>query len=79
MVLDITFKLGTNLRTWPRCSCRNRVKIAEAQALPEEVTRSGRHDQEESPSILMCINLISEKEIDPKTGKERFKYVISST
>src|SRR5437660_5384220 len=72
MLLDVTFKLGTNL-DMAQVLVQNRVKIAEAK-LPEDVKRQGVNTKKKSPSILMCINLISEKETDPKTGKERFKY-----
>jgi multidrug efflux pump len=30
--------------------------------------------KKKSPSILLCVNLISEKETDPKTKQERFKF-----
>jgi multidrug efflux pump len=72
MTLDVTFEVGTNLdmaQVW----VQNRVAIAEAK-LPEEVKRQGVTTKKKSPSILMCVNLISEKEKDPATGKEHFKY-----
>src|SRR5271154_4418653 len=72
MTLDVTFKLGTNL-DMAQVLVQNRVKIAEAK-LPEEVTRQGVTTKKKSPSILMCVNLISAKEKDPATGKDRFKY-----
>jgi multidrug efflux pump len=72
MLLDVTFKLGTNL-DMAQVLVQNRVKIAEAK-LPEEVKRQGVTTKKKSPSILLCVNLISEKEIDPKTKQERFKF-----
>jgi multidrug efflux pump len=72
MLLDVTFKLGTNL-DMAQVLVQNRVKIAEAK-LPEEVKRQGVTTKKKSPSILLCVNLISEKEKDPKTNKERFKF-----
>jgi multidrug efflux pump len=72
MILDVTFKLGTNL-DMAQVLVQNRVKIAEAK-LPEEVKRQGVTTKKKSPSILLCVNLISEKETDPETNQERFKY-----
>lgn len=72
MLLDVTFKLGTNL-DMAQVLTQNRVKIAEAK-LPEEVKRQGVTTKKKSPSILLCVNLISEKETDPVTKKERFKF-----
>lgn len=72
MTLDVTFKLGVNL-DMAQVLVQNRVKIAEAK-LPEDVTRQGVTIKKKSPSILLCINLISDKETDPKTGKQRQKY-----
>jgi multidrug efflux pump len=72
MTLDVTFKLGTNL-DMAQVLVQNRVKIAEAK-LPEEVKRQGVTTKKKSPSILLCINLVSEREKDPKTGKEHYKY-----
>src|ERR1700730_15762299 len=72
MLLDVTFKLGTNL-DMAQVLVQNRVKIAEAK-LPEDVKRQGVTTKKKSPSILQCVNLISDKEKDPQTGQERFKY-----
>src|ERR1700756_2871290 len=72
MTLDVTFKLGTNL-DMAQVLVQNRVSIAEAK-LPEDVKRQGVTTKKKSPSILLCINLVSEKEVDPNSGKERFKY-----
>src|SRR3954451_12254500 len=72
MTLDVTFALGANL-DMAQVLVQNRVAIAEAK-LPEEVKRQGVTTKKKSPSILLCINLLSVKETDPKTGKERFKY-----
>ncbi len=72
MTLDVTFKLGTNL-DMALVLVQNRVAIAEAK-LPDDVKRQGVTTKKKSPSILLCINLVSEKESDPATGKEPFKY-----
>jgi multidrug efflux pump len=72
MLLDVTFKLGTNL-DMAQVLTQNRVKIAEAK-LPDDVKRQGVTTKKKSPSILMCVNMISEKETDPKTQQEHFKY-----
>src|SRR5437764_1257470 len=72
MTLDVTFKLGTNL-DMAQVLVQNRVAIAEAK-LPDEVKRQGVTTKKKSPSILLCINLISEKETDPETKQERFKF-----
>jgi multidrug efflux pump len=72
MLLDVTFKLGTNL-DMAQVLVQNRVKIAEAK-LPEDVKRQGVTTKKKSPSILLCVNLISEKEINPETKKEQFKF-----
>src|SRR5947208_13340517 len=57
MLLDVTFKLGTNLDT-AQVLVQNRVSIAQAK-LPEEVKRIGVTTKKKSPAILLCINLIS--------------------
>src|ERR671936_271058 len=57
MLLDVTFKLGTNL-DMAQVLTQNRVKIAEAK-LPEDVKRQGVTTKKKSPSILLCVNLIS--------------------
>jgi len=57
MMLDVTFELGTNLDT-AQVLVQNRVAVAEAK-LPEEVKRTGVTTKKKSPSILMCVNLIS--------------------
>src|SRR3954447_18287194 len=72
MLLDVTFKLGTNL-DMAQVLVQNRVKIAEAK-LPEDVKRQGVTTKKKSPSILLCVNLISEKETDPVSKEERFKF-----
>lgn len=72
MILDVTFRLGTNL-DMAQVLVQNRVKIAEAK-LPEDVKRQGVTTKKKSPSILLCVNLISEKETDPVTKKERYKF-----
>src|SRR5947199_889441 len=72
MTLDVTFALGTNL-DMAQVLVQNRVKVAEAK-LPEDVKRQGVTTKKKSPSILMCVNLISEKEKDQATGVERYKF-----
>jgi multidrug efflux pump len=72
MLLDVTFALGTNL-DMAQVLVQNRVKIAEAK-LPEEVKRQGVTTKKKSPSILLCVNLISAKETDPDTKQERFVF-----
>jgi multidrug efflux pump len=62
MNLDVTFELGTNLDT-AQVLVQNRVAVAEA-SLPEEVKRIGVTTKKKSPSILMCVNLISGKRPD---------------
>ncbi len=57
MMLDVTFELGTNLDT-AQVLVQNRVAVAEAK-LPEEVKRLGVTTKKKSPSILMCVNLVS--------------------
>ncbi len=59
MSLDVTFKLGTNLDT-AQVLVQNRVAVAMAK-LPEEVKRIGVTTKKKSPSILLCINLVSPK------------------
>src|SRR5262245_18636428 len=72
MLLDVTFKPGTDLNM-AQVLVQNRVSVAEAK-LPEEVKRQGVTTKKKSPSILLCVNLISEKEKDEKTGETKFKY-----
>src|SRR3954447_23109473 len=67
MILDVTFKPGTDLNM-AQVLVQNRVAVAEAK-LPEEVKRQGVTTKKKSPSILMCVNLISDKLKDPKTKK----------
>ncbi len=62
MNLDITFELGTNLDT-AQVLVQNRVAVAEAK-LPEDVKRIGVTTKKKSPSILMCVNIISSKRPD---------------
>ncbi|MFL5339579.1 MAG: efflux RND transporter permease subunit [Gemmataceae bacterium] len=72
MTLDVTFKPGTDLNM-AQVLVQNRVSVAEAK-LPEEVKRQGVTTKKKSPSILLCVNLISEKEKDATTGEERYKF-----
>jgi multidrug efflux pump len=57
LTLDVTFELGTNLDT-AQVLVQNRVAVAEAK-LPEEVKRTGVTTKKKSPSILLCVNLVS--------------------
>jgi multidrug efflux pump len=57
MYLNVTFALGTDLNM-AQVLTQNRVSVAEAK-LPEEVKRQGVTTKKKSPSILLCINLIS--------------------
>src|SRR5204863_3603031 len=75
MLLDVTFELGTDLNL-AQVLVQNRVAIAEAK-LPEDVKRQGVTTKKKSPSILLCVNLISAKKkdsagnpiIDSETGQ----------
>ncbi|MCC7423927.1 MAG: efflux RND transporter permease subunit, partial [Planctomycetaceae bacterium] len=60
MMLDVTFELGTNL-DMAQVLVQNRVAVAQAK-LPEEVKKIGVTTKKKSPSILMCVNLISPDE-----------------
>ncbi len=57
MTLDVTFNLGTDL-DMAQVFVQNRVSIAMSK-LPQEVTRQGVTTKKKSPSILLCVNLIS--------------------
>src|SRR3954467_10489463 len=57
MNLNVTFELGTNL-DMAQVLVQNRVSIATA-SLPEEVKRIGVTTKKKSPSILLCVNIIS--------------------
>src|SRR4029077_3386224 len=72
MILDVTFKPGTDLNM-AQVLVQNRVSVAEAK-LPEEVKRQGVTTKKKSPSILLCVNLISEKVKDPKPGEDEYKF-----
>ncbi len=72
LTLDVTFKVGTDLNM-AQVLVQNRVAVADAK-LPEEVKRQGVTTKKKSPSILLCINLVSDKVKDPQTGEERYRY-----
>jgi multidrug efflux pump subunit AcrB len=57
MNMNVTFELGTNL-DMAQVLVQNRVAIAQA-SLPDEVKRIGVTTKKKSPSILLCVNLIS--------------------
>jgi multidrug efflux pump len=71
LYLNVTFELGTDLNM-AQVLVQNRVAIAEAK-LPEEVRRQGVTTKKKSPSILLCVNLISQKETD-ESGNDHYKY-----
>ncbi len=62
MFLDVTFELGTDL-DMAQVLVQNRVSVADAK-LPEDVKRIGVTTKKKSPSILLCVNLVSEKKPD---------------
>ena len=62
MLLDVTFELGTDLNM-AQVLVQNRVAIAQA-SLPDEVKRIGVTTMKKSPSILLCVNLISKQKAD---------------
>ncbi len=55
--LTVTFKLGTDLDT-AQVLVQNRVNLA-LPVLPEEVRRTGITVNKQSPSMIMCVNLVS--------------------
>ncbi len=57
MNLNVTFELGTNL-DMAQVLVQNRVAIATA-SLPDEVKRIGVTTKKKSPSILLCVNIVS--------------------
>src|SRR5271170_869920 len=77
MYLNVTFALGTDLNM-AQVLVQNRVSIAEAK-LPDEVKRQGVTTKKKSPSILLCINLISDKERDTAGEKKALKALAVST
>jgi multidrug efflux pump len=56
-VIDVTFKLGTDIDQ-AQVLTQNRVAVALAK-LPDEVKRQGVTTKKKSPSILLCVNLVS--------------------
>ena len=62
MFLDVTFELGTDLDT-AQVLVQNRVSVAAAK-LPEDVNRIGVTTKKKSPSILLCVNLVSGRKPD---------------
>src|SRR5881394_3964754 len=57
MLLDVTFKPGADLNM-AQVLVQNRVSIAQAK-LPDEVKKQGVTTKKKSPSILLCVNLVS--------------------
>lgn len=57
MTLRVTFDLGSNL-DFAQVLVQNRVAIAETK-LPEDVKRLGVTTKKKSPSLLMCVNIVS--------------------
>lgn len=62
MALEVTFELGADL-DMAQVLVQNRVSTALAR-LPEEVRRTGVTTKKRSPSMLLCINLVSAKRDD---------------
>jgi multidrug efflux pump len=60
MVLNVTFKLGTNLDT-AQVLVQNRVAIA-VPTLPQDVQRIGVTTKKQSPDITMVVHLVSPDE-----------------
>src|SRR5215831_14038698 len=69
MSLTVTFRVGTDLDQ-AQVLVQNRVAVAQA-SLPDEVKRQGVTTKKQSPNFLLCVNLVSAREKDPATGKER--------
>src|SRR5262249_42867242 len=57
MVLTITFEVGTDL-DMAQVLVQNRVKLAEPK-LPDVVKKQGVQVKKKSPSIILCVNLVS--------------------
>jgi multidrug efflux pump len=55
--IDVTFNLGTDIDK-AQVLTQNRVAVALAK-LPEEARRQGVSTRKKSPSILLCVNLVS--------------------
>ena len=55
--IDVTFRLGTDIDQ-AQVLTQNRVAVALAK-LPEEVKRQGVTTKKRSPSMLLCVNLVS--------------------
>ncbi len=55
--IDVTFRVGTDIDE-AQVLTQNRVAVALAK-LPEEVKRQGVTTKKKSPSILLCVNLVS--------------------
>jgi multidrug efflux pump subunit AcrB len=62
MLLDVTFAVGTDLNM-AQVLVQNRVAVAQA-SLPDEVKRIGVTTMKKSPSILLCVNLLSQQRKD---------------
>lgn len=62
--IDVTFKIGTDL-DMAQVLVQNRVAAAMAK-LPEPVKRQGVVTRKRSPSILLCVNLVSDAEGESK-------------
>ncbi|MBI4863047.1 MAG: efflux RND transporter permease subunit [Candidatus Riflebacteria bacterium] len=72
MIMDVTFRLGVNI-DMAQVLVQNRVSIAQPK-LPDEVKKQGVTVKKKSPSILLCVNVVSEKTTDPVTKKEKYLY-----
>ena len=60
--IDVTFRIGTDL-DMAQVLVQNRVAAAMAK-LPEPVKRQGVITRKRSPSILLCVNLVSDPEVE---------------
>lgn len=63
--VDVTFNTGTNL-DMAQVLVQNRVASALSR-IPEEARRQGVNTRKKSPSILLCVNLVSDP--DPDSGE----------
>ena len=66
--VDVTFNTGTNL-DMAQVLVQNRVASALSR-IPEEARRQGVNTRKRSPSILLCVNLVSD--LDPDTGESLY-------
>lgn len=72
--IDVTFRIGTDL-DMAQVLVQNRVAAAMAK-LPEPVKRQGVVTRKRSPSILLCVNLVSDT--DPESKKPAYDLLFMS-